>query len=433
MIEPTRIQPLSDRPRRDGRFVVYWMQASQRASFNHALEYACAEANTMGLPLVCLFALTDEFPEANLRHYAFMLEGLDETSEHLAERGIQLVVRRGRPDDVAAELAEEASLVVVDRGYLKVEKEWRRSAVGRAPCQVVQVEADVVVPAEVASAKEEYAARTIRPKIRRHLDRYLTPLAETHLKRDSLGIKLEGEDTGDPASLLDKLDIDCNVAPSRRFTGGASEARRRLAEFIDSKLHHYADRANDPSAEGTSLLSPYLHFGQISPVEIALAVNSARGKSRESKDDFLEQLIMRRELAVNFANSNPRYDSYECLPDWARKTLAEHAGDDREYVYSLEDLETADTHDPYWNAAQKEMLATGHMTGYMRMYWGKKILEWTSTPQEAFDRALYLNNKYELDGRDTNGFTGVAWCFGKHDQAWAERPIYGKVRYMSAS
>jgi deoxyribodipyrimidine photo-lyase len=181
--------------------------------------------------------------------------------------------------------------------------------------------------------------------------------------------------------------------------------------------------------EFTSGLSPYLHFGQISPLFVALEVKKS---GKKGKEDFLEELIVRRELAVNFVHYNSAYDSFNCLPQWAKATLHAHLEDKREYAYSLKDLENAKTHDPYWNAAQEEMRISGKMHGYMRMYWGKKILEWTRSPEEAFRRALYLNNKYNIDGRDPNGFAGVAWCFGKHDRPWKERQIFGKVRYMSS-
>jgi deoxyribodipyrimidine photo-lyase len=179
-------------------------------------------------------------------------------------------------------------------------------------------------------------------------------------------------------------------------------------------------------------MSPYLHFGQISPLEIALRLQAADGVEQENVEAYLEELIVRRELSMNFCYYNPEYDSLAGLPDWAKETLEAHADDRREYVYDQATLEAGQTHDPYWNAAQQEMALAGKMHGYMRMYWGKKILEWTPDPAEAFRIALELNNRYELDGRDPNGFTGVAWCFGKHDRAWAEREIYGKVRYMSA-
>jgi deoxyribodipyrimidine photo-lyase len=185
---------------------------------------------------------------------------------------------------------------------------------------------------------------------------------------------------------------------------------------------------NDPTLDYLSHLSPYLHFGQISPLYIALKVIDTDSRGKEA---FLEELIVRRELSMNFVFYNEKYDSFEAVPEWAKKTLKAHQKNKRQYTYSLEELETAQTHDAYWNAAQREMVGRGKMHGYMRMYWGKKIIEWSKTPEKAFQIALYLNNKYELDGRDPNGFTGVAWCFGKHDRPWGERPIFGNVRYMN--
>jgi len=214
------------------------------------------------------------------------------------------------------------------------------------------------------------------------------------------------------------------------FRGGSSEASKRLEIFVEDKLSGYADFRNDPSVDYQSMLSPYLHFGQISPIQIALKVLGAQAPA-SAKEAYLEELIVRRELAVNYVNYNSNYDCFEGLPEWAKRTLLSHKSDPREYLYSLNELENFETHDPYWNAAQNEMRITGKIHGYMRMYWGKKIIEWSENPELAFNTALYLNNKYELDGRDPNSFAGVAWCFGKHDRPWKERPVFGSVRYMN--
>ena len=431
VIHAQRVMPLNDRPPATGRYVLYWMQQAQRARFNHALEYAVRQANALGLPLVCVFGLTDEFPEANLRHYTFMMQGLAEVGETLAERGIRFVMLRQAPDSAALSLAPDAALLVTDRGYLRVQVEWRRRVAEAAPCPVAQVETDVVVPVEVVSDKEEYAARTIRPRIHKHLLEYLQPLAETELAHDSVTIDLDFEDLRPSPATLDRLDIDRAIAPVGVFTGGEAEARRLLSEFIAGKLDDYDALRNDPSLDFVSQLSPYLHFGQVSALDIALQVIEADSSGEEA---FIEELVVRRELGMNFVRYNPGYDTYEvAVPEWARKTLAAHEADPREYVYGIERLEQADTHDEYWNAAQNEMLRTGKMHNYMRMYWGKKILEWTPTAREGFEIALYLNNKYSLDGRDPNSFAGVAWCFGKHDRPWQQRDIFGTVRYMNAN
>ena len=404
------------------------MQASQRAEYNHALEYAVETADQLHLPLVVFFGITGKYPGANRRHYLFMLEGLKEVSASLQERGIRFVARKTPPDKGALDLTSEAALLVMDRGYLRHQREWRRKVSKRAACPVVQVESDVVVPVEIASPKEEYSAATFRRKISKVLPRFLVPLAQREPKHRGAGLEIAGLDLSDPAGLIGDLRPLRVPSPVYSPIGGTSEARARLRSFIRQKLDRYHILSSHPELDYTSGLSPYLHFGQISPLQVALEIRQAGGPGAEA---FLEQLIVRRELSVNFAYYNSAYDSLESLPSWALQTLREHAGDRRDYLYSQRELEEARTHDPFWNAAQKEMLATGRMHNYMRMYWGKKILEWTRSPEEALRIALYLNDRYQLDGRDPNGYAGVLWCFGKHDRPFAERRITGKVRWMS--
>ncbi len=432
MIDDTRRQQLNDRDiRRDGKYVIYWMQASQRAEYNHALEYAVNLSNRLEIPIFVFFGITDNYPDANLRHYHFMLQGLQETQERLWDRGIKLVIRNQSPEQGIVEFAEKAALVITDRGYLRFQRWWREEAAGNMSCPLYQVETDVIVPVEVASDKREYAARTIRPKIQRHLETYLTPVEEQPVNYPSQDLPFDSFSLNPIDEALQRLNIDTSVAPvGEVFHGGRSAALTSLNIFIETKLDHYHELRNKPTADVLSNMSPYLQFGQISPLEIALRVD---GTESPGKEDYLEELIIRRELSMNFCHYDPDYDSPDCLPDWARETLEVHRDDVREYLYSLEEFERAETHDPYWNAAQKEMLCTGKMHGYMRMYWGKKILEWTDTPERAWDIALSLNNTYELDGRNPNGYAGVAWCFGNHDQGWRERPVYGKVRYMNAN
>ena len=413
--------------------MLYWMQASQRAEFNHALEFAVRKANRLKLPMLAVFGLTDEYPEANERHYGFMLEGLCETRQTLRKRGVELVIRRAEPDEAAVDLAADAALVVADRGYTAIQRRWRRSVAQGAPVRVVQVETDVIVPVEVASDKAEYAARTLRPKIQKHMSQYLLPLEKTSLKRDSLGMGPVGLDVAEVGTVLAKLKLDRGAHRVRAFVGGTSAAKRLLRAFIRTKLKDYADRRNDPSLDIQSNQSPYLHFGQISPVYVALEVLAAPDGLQKAREAYLEELLVRRELAINFVRYSTNYQSYPCLPNWAACTLARHQRDKRRLIYSFEQLERAKTDDPYWNAAMLEMLLTGKMHNYMRMYWGKKILEWTRSPRTAFRRALYLNNKYFLDGRDPNSWANVAWCFGLHDRPWGERPVFGTVRYMNAA
>ncbi len=431
-IHEKRIKALNNKSIRQGDYVLYWMQASHRSEDNHALEYAIALANSLKKPLLVFFGLTERYPEAQERHYFFMLEGLKEVEIFLKKRGLKFVISRISPEKGAVQLGRRALAVVTDRGYLRLQRKWRQFVAHRLECPCLMVEADAIVPVEVASPKQEFSAATWRPKIKKNLQEFLKPLKPIPVHFDSLAIDPEIDPF--PLENLTQAIASLRIKREARkvdfFHGGTSEAKKRLRLFIEQKLEKYPDLRNDPTADCLSNLSPYLHFGQISPLSVALEVMAT---GSQAADVFLEELIVRRELSLNYVFYNPHYDSFEGLPAWAKKTLHEHTKDPRSYLYSLEELEEARTHDPYWNAAQLEMVITGKMHGYMRMYWGKKILEWTRTPEEAFQIALYLNNKYELDGRDPNGFVGVAWCFGLHDRPWPERHIFGKVRYMNES
>ena len=414
--------------------MLYWMQQSQRAEYNHALEYAVKQANELDLGVVAAFGLTDDYPEANLRHYTFMVEGLAETNALLEKRGIKMVVRRGSPPDVVLELGRDAAIIVCDCGYLKHQRVWRDKVARKSDCRVVQVESDVIVPLETVSLKAEYAARTIRPKIQKHLDDYLIELKPIKVQHSTVKIYFDGLDLEQPADTLASLNIDRSVpAVDRFFKGGTSQAKKIFSNFIRSRLKNYAKNSNQPQTDDISYMSMYLHFGQISPLYLALRVNKADHRLGSAKAAFLEELIVRRELAANFVYYHRDYDNFDCLPDWSRNTLADHRKDRRPYTYTLKQLEDAETHDSYWNAAMQEMKYTGFMHNYMRMYWGKKILEWSSSPESAFRNTLTINNKYFLDGRDPNSYAGVAWIYGVHDRAWPQRPIYGKVRCMTAS
>jgi deoxyribodipyrimidine photo-lyase len=434
MIHHSRVRTLNTASiAQSGRFVLYWVQQSQRSRFNHALEYAIGQANELRQPLLVCFGLMDDYPEANLRHYAFMLQGLADVSKQLAKRGIKLLVMHGNPSDVALHYAKHASLVVCDRGYLRHQKRWRDQVADHARCRVAQVESDVVVSVEVASDKAEFAARTIRPKIHKHLSDYLKPLQPRRLQRASLDLDIEGNIAlDDTDAVLRKLKLDRSVPVATRFLGGETEAKKRLNRFISERLSTYDESRNEPSATATSFMSPYLHFGQISPLEIALAVKQSSAPTKD-KEAYLEELVVRRELAMNFVHYVPKYDSFDAVPAWAQRTLARHGSDPRGTNYSLHQLESAQTQDRWWNAAQREMIQTGFMHNYMRMYWGKKILEWSKSPKQAYETALHLNNKYFLDGRDPVSYANVGWIFGLHDRPWIERPVFGQVRYMNAA
>jgi len=415
----------------DGRCVLYWMQRAQRFSDNAALDLAIEAGNELGKPVVCYFALVSSFPGANLRHYQFMVEGLPDIAAGLARRRVGFVLRRGADHGVGRVCEElKPALVVSDENPLREPERWRQRLADRIRIPFWTVDADVIVPSALLE-KEQYAARTIRPRIHRQLEWFLVRAKEHAAKvRWKAPPALESLDPG--SNLLDGLACDRSVAPVAGFGGGPTEGHRRLRRFVAERLNGYDESRNHPEADSTSQLSPYLHFGHLGPREVALAVRDAPAPLAD-RQAFLEQFIVRRELSVNFVRFNPRYDSLAGCEPWALDTLRRHHRDRRPHLYSARQLEQAETHDLLWNAAQRQMVTAGWMHGYVRMYWAKKILEWTRSPEEAFAIAMMLNDRYELDGRDPNGYTGIAWAIGgKHDRAWGpERPIFGTIRYMS--
>ncbi|MFP4071514.1 MAG: deoxyribodipyrimidine photo-lyase [Desulfovibrionales bacterium] len=430
-VDSERIHVRNDRKIRKKTYVLYWMQQSQRAEDNHALEYAARAANAQRCPLLACFGLMDDYPEANLRHYTFMLQGLRETQRALSNRGIKLLIRKGHPAEVALELGRNAGLIVCDRGYLSHQRQWRRKVANESLCRVVEVESDCIVPVEIASDKREFAARTIRKKLHAHIPEFLHLPEPVALEKSSLPLHETGMDIGDVEAVCRDLSLDRSVpAVSGHFHGGTSEALQRFEDFLASGFSRYDTNSNQPQTDDVSRMSPYLHFGQISPLRL---ITKAREHRREGDfEPYVEQLLVRRELALNYVWFEPEYDRFSSLPKWALQTLNRHRDDHRPEQYTRRELEEARTHDPYWNAAQNEMRCTGYMHNFMRMYWGKKILEWSNTPEHGFQTTLYLNNRYFLDGRDPNSYVGVAWVFGLHDRAFQERPVYGKVRTMTA-
>jgi deoxyribodipyrimidine photo-lyase len=417
-------------PAPDGRCVLYWMQRAQRGLDNGALNLAIAVGNALKLPVLASFALTADYPGAQRRHYRFLLEGLADAALDLERRGVPTVVRVGPPDRVIPAIAEEchAAMVVGDENPVRVGRQWRERAAERLRVPFYLVDADVVVPSSHFPS-EEYAARTLRPRIHRLLPEYLRPTPDPHACVEWETPPPAG-DTIDPDRLLAKLRVG-GVPEVTDYRGGTREALRRLRQFVRERLPRYAAERNEPTPYTTSELSAHLHFGHISPLTIALAVTESDAP-RDSVTAYIEELIVRRELAVNFVARNPDYDCLSGCPEWARRTLAKHAGDRRPVLYTARQLEQAETHDPLWNAAQDEMVLTGRMHNYLRMYWAKKILEWSPDAEAAFHVALDLNDRYEMDGRDPNGYAGVSWAIGgKHDRPWPERPIFGTVRFMS--
>ncbi|MGL5356735.1 MAG: deoxyribodipyrimidine photo-lyase [Cetobacterium sp.] len=413
-----------------GEYVLYWMQQSCRVSYNHALNYAIKEANRLGLPLLVCFGLVPTYPEANERHYYFLLEGLSEVRDSLENVGINFILKKGMPWKVALNLSKKSALTVTDTGYLKIQREWRNLLKENIEVPLIEVESDLIVPVEVASSEEVERAYVMGEKLREFLPKYMVELQSEEVSNKTK-LNICGDDFSDIDDLIGSFDIDRDVKKSSIFKGGYSEAIKLLDEFIETKLKDYNSMRNIPKADKTSKLSAYLHFGQISSLEIVMKLNSLSLKKDVTKS-FYNELIVWRQLCYNFCHYNENYDSFKGIKlSWVYETLKEHSKDKREYIYSLQELEEGKTHDKRWNEVQLEMVETGRMHGYMRIYWAKKIIEWSLEPSKAFENIVYLNNKYELDGRDPNGYGGIAWCFGKHDRPVEEKPILGTVRNCS--
>lgn len=431
LVHPARVTPLSDRPAAAGP-VVYWMHRDQRAADNWALLHAADLATQTGAPLLVAFALAPTFPGAVLRHYDFLLRGLAETEADLRAAGIPLILLPGDPAaTVPAFLRDiEAGACVTDFDPMPVMVGWREAVAAAFDGALLEVDAHNVVPCRAASDKREYAAATLRPKLHRRMAEFLEPFPALPSFPDA---NLAGWAPVDWVGAAASVTADPTVAPVTGFVPGPAAAKKALAAFLADRLPAYAARRNDPNAGATSGLSPYFHFGQLAPQRAALDALDAQNQAPEGADAFLEELVVRRELADNFRHfTPPEANLFDALPDWARKTLADHADDPRPYLYDRQTFEQARSHSALWNAAERQLTRHGHMHGYMRMYWAKKILEWSATPREALETALALNDRYGLDGRDPSGVVGVLWSVGGlHDRPWARRAVFGQVRYMN--
>lgn len=494
--QAARVRVLQNAPvRREKPFVAYWCYSALRGRCNHALEYAVHSANKYELPLVvfCALGKTGLRDAACARQARFALEALPDFARACEERNLLfLILASSSQSAAAAYMAENAALLVVDAVYLKREKRLFEELQTWSDCPVVQVESGVVVPLHEASPKEEYSAATLRPKIRRQLLDYLKPVqvvqAENPSKNLSKEVSGSSKTSGasgaffHPSLAFPKVfrprrggasyeirALSAEEACSEAFIaslklpsdssaregiaqkiqrGGEQAAQRALAEFTEHRLFNYAEQRNDPSKNGQSRISAYLKFGVLSPVDAALQALEASEafaaeraanpdeefKMRESAEAYLEELIIRRELACNFAEYNPDCETYEkAVPGWAQATLASHQQDARLSLYGFDRMEKGETEDECWNAAQNQLRESGAMHGYMRMYWAKKILEWCKSPQEAFAFTVVQNDRYATDGFEPNGYAGIAWCYGKHDRPWFDKPIFGLVRPMTAS
>ncbi len=416
----------------EGSCVVYWMQRAQRAIDNSALNVAVDAANAIGKPLVVFFAPVPFYPHANLRHYAFLKQAIPEIASELARKNIGFVLRRF-PDHSLLRFCEEVRpvLVVGDENPMREPEASRKKAAKKLKSPLWTVDADVIVPSKLLE-KAQYAAHTIRPRLLAQLENFLVaprnPAAHVRWAKPESVLALNFD-----CEITEGWPLDSSVPPIASWRGGTREAFRLLRDFIAHGLRGYGTKRSRPEIDHTSRLSPYLHFGHISPVTVALAVQKS-DMTEPDKEAFLNQILTWRELAINFVRFNPNYDNFECAEPWAHRTLAKHARDPRPVLYNEQQLEHAETHDSLWNATQMQMVSTGWMHNYMRMYWAKKILEWSPSAAEAYRIAVNLNDKYELDGRDPNGYAGIAWSIvGKFDRPWFERPIFGQIRYMSAA
>jgi deoxyribodipyrimidine photo-lyase len=419
----------------DGKCVVYWMQRAQRGVDNHAVNVAVEVANLLGLPLVVYFAGISNFPHANLRHYVFLQQGLPDIEEDLAKRNISFVMRRAPHESHEKLLADvDAAFLIGDENPMREPERWRKHLATKISIPFWTVDTDVIIPSKLIE-KAQYGAYTIRPRLYRLLPEYLVPYENPHARHEWKRPKGFHADSLTEDMTKGWEHLDRSVPPVEAWQGGTHAALKRLKLFTGRMLEQYDETRNKPEMDGTSALSPYLHYGHIGPQTIALAVaEAAKGHAHltKAKDSFFNELIAWRELAVNFVIWCPHYDTANCAEDWAKKSIAEHVRDEREQLYTLKQLEHAETYDELWNAAQIQMTRHGWMHNYLRMYWAKKILEWTPDAATAVKYCVYLNDKYELDGRDPGGYAGIAWAIvGKFDRPWFDRPIFGKIRYMS--
>lgn len=421
-----------------GEYVLYWMQINRRAEANHALAHAIHLANQRKLPILVYEGLTCSYREANDRIHTFLLENVPDTAAALEKMGVGYVfylrARKNDPDDILYRLAEKAAALVTDDFPVFIVREHLERVPQKLKIPCLAVDSSTVVPMNHFE-KREWAAYTIRPKIHKVLRKHLQawempkPVVRFTLPLPEYARQVSAAEI--PA-LVAGCDINHRIPISTAFRGGSTAARKRLQLFLTQNLKRYEKDRNQPAAHATSNLSPYLHFGMISPLEVALAVERQAIDSEVSSEGYIEEMVVRRELAFNFARyAGAQVECLSSLPDWARATLRKHAVDPRVPGYSREQLEKAQTHDDIWNAAQREMLLRGKIHGYYRMYWGKKIIEWSETCQDALDTMIYLHDRYALDGRNPNTYTGILWCFGLHDRPWTERPIFGQIRYMS--
>ena len=428
-LDTRRIKKLNNLEYSNGG-VVYWMQRDRRSNNNWALVHAQNIAIRLKAPLTVFYSLNGNFSDGNNRQYGFLLKGLVDTIKELEKYKIPFHIRRGDAISSIKKYISKANTgyLITDFSPLRVYKNRVAKLVSEINIPFEIVDAHNIVPTWAVSEKQEFAAHTLRRKIHLLLDEFMHPIPKI-IPHPFLDKKNEYEQFK-PNVILKNLRIDNSVQEISWLKPGEQNGIKVLQSFIRDRFDISGELRNNPTKNNLSNLSPYIHFGQISAQYIANEINNLEDSN--GKSTFLEQLIVRRELAENFCFYNKNYDSFEGFHAWAKKTLNEHRSDKREFLYSKIEFENANTHDDLWNAAQFEMVEKGKMHGFMRMYWAKKILEWTPDPESALQIAIDLNDKYQLDGRDPNGYTGIAWSIGGiHDRPWFERPVFGKIRFMN--
>ena len=430
-------------PRAGGSLVLYWMQSSFRARSNHALDFAITQANQLRLPLLVYHGLRHDYPWANDRLHTFLLETALDLQDEFDALGIQYAFYLERTGDDAAtrraagrpsplvELASRAALVVTDYFPTFLAPRQTRSLRRKVETPVIAVDSATVVPVRYFD-REFSTAPPFRSRLMAALPRFmhLEPGPEPAVRRSvELAFdptKLKAESIGD---LVASCDIDHTVPPAPGIRGGPHAARQRLVRFLEHGLPRYAEDRADPNAGATSGLSPYLHFGNISPIEVVLQARRAGPADQVAK--FQDELLTWRELAFNFTHLDPRHRTTAALPEWARAELTAGESDDRPAMYGMDELEAGATGEPLWNAAQMAYVREGWMPNPLRMLWGKAVIQWTRTAADAMAVLEHLNNKYSLDGRDPSTYLNIQWIFGKFDRPFYRRPIYGTVRYLS--
>ncbi|GAX72643.1 hypothetical protein CEUSTIGMA_g99.t1 [Chlamydomonas eustigma] len=443
LVNPKRIRTLRAGSAEASSPVLYWMSRDQRMADNWALLHAADEASKKGSPVAVVFNLVPAYLGAGARHWGFMLRGLRELEVSLKAAGIPFFLLKGDPVETIPDLVKKsgAGLLITDYSPLRLGRQWRSQVGSKLPPGVLYQEVDAhnVVPVWVASEKREIGARTLRPRIHGHLPEFLCefPALPSSIPAWPKEGKAQPEAVDWEGLIKEVLQRGSSVPEVKWIMPGEAAGRAALDGpdgFLSaSRLKIYSEKRNDPASKALSDLSPYLHYGQLAPQRAALEASKHKAKYKEAVEGFLEELVVRRELSDNFCHYTPdSYDNINCAAVWARDSLEKHLVDKREYLYTRSQFEQGKTHDELWNAAQLQLVHMGKMHGFMRMYWAKKILEWTNNPKEAIEVAIYLNDKYSLDGRDPSGYVGVMWSMvGIHDMGWTERAIFGKIRYMN--